>query len=129
MQFFVYGRLKTGESKSWILNKYIADTEPYVLHGYKINVFYDEYKKRERPVLTKSATDCAIGEIKTIKKWVPALLKVVLILLVDEAEKHNPIRNIIINGKPLTLCLFKKSIAGSKWVIEWGEKVKRKNTE
>lgn len=122
MRFFVYGKLKSDQTKAWMIP--FSKTKPYILYGFKM------YMRPEGTAGMKRGhfNDFVIGEVRETKWTVWPLNKLLLWFLdLNEGTSIGFYKRILVTKNSSIIeksfhmwtYLFKRSTEGCKVIKEW----------
>ena len=113
LAFFVYGKLKSNQSKSWMIP--FAKTKSHTFHGLKM------YQRLNGCAGAKigDLDDYIIGEFKEIKWSIFPFDKLLLWFLdLNEGTFKNIYKRVLIND--IWVYIYQESIKDCKLITEWG---------
>ena len=125
MKFFVYGKLKSDQPKSWLIP--FSKSKPCTLNGFRMYM----WSTRTAGMKKGNHNDYVIGEIRDAKWANISILGKLLLLVLDlnEGTATNVYRRVMVpknlaTKEPWTY-IYNRSTRGLKTINQWG-KISRK---
>lgn len=115
MKLFVYGKLQSTKTKSWLLP--FSKTKKYRLHGYRLYLL----PKGTAGLVVGNRNDYAHGEIREVK-WATGLLGKLLLFILDlnEGTFFNIYKRVKIGDMWVYLYVVKGNFEGIE-IQKWSE--------
>lgn len=115
MKFFVYGKLKEGNSKGWMIP--FAVSTPYAFLNYRM---YLRPEGTAAMVVGERKKDYVIGEIREVRWTIWPLNKLLLWFLdLNEGTRRGFYKRVRVQD--MWTYLFEKPVRGCKTIREWKE--------